>query len=97
MGGVPKAGTTSLYKYLLQHPEVTPAADKELTFWGNFFTPKRRPGREEGIRQLGHGVFVGRDPTCQSAYYCSVAVWAAVITKDRSTKDRSYHGRDDRL
>ena len=84
IGGVPKAGTTSLYKYLLQHPEVCcaakyneacclrlwpspgsmssadrfscaervhaqvlPAKDKELTFWGNFFTPKRRPGREE--------------------------------------------------
>ena len=47
IGGVPKAGTTSLYKYLLQHPEVLPAKDKELTFWGNFFSPKRRPGREE--------------------------------------------------
>ena len=47
IGGVPKAGTTSLYKYLLQHPEVVPAKDKELTFWGNFFSPKRRPGREE--------------------------------------------------
>ena len=49
IGGVPKAGTTSLYKYLLQHPEVVPAEDKELTFWGNFFSPKRRPGREEVI------------------------------------------------
>ena len=47
IGGVPKAGTTSLYKYLMQHPEVLPAEDKELTFWGNFFSPKRRPGREE--------------------------------------------------
>ena len=47
IGGVPKAGTTSLYKYLLTHPEVLPAKDKELTFWGNFFTPKHRPGREE--------------------------------------------------
>ena len=28
IGGVPKAGTTSLYKYLLQHPEVVPAKDK---------------------------------------------------------------------
>ena len=47
IAGVPKAGTTSLYKYLMQHPEVLPAKDKELTFWGNFFSPKRRPGREE--------------------------------------------------
>ena len=47
IGGVPKAGTTSLYKYLMGHPEVVPASDKELTFWGNFFSPKRRPGREE--------------------------------------------------
>lgn len=47
IGGVPKAGTTSLYKYLMQHPDVRPAEDKELTFWGNFFSPKRRPGREE--------------------------------------------------
>ena len=28
IGGVPKAGTTSLYKYLMQHPEVLPAEDK---------------------------------------------------------------------
>ena len=51
IGGVPKAGTTSLYKYLLQHPDVRPAKDKELTFWGNFFTPKRRPNREEVTTQ----------------------------------------------
>jgi len=30
IGGVPKAGTTSLYKYLLQHPEVPPAGNLEL-------------------------------------------------------------------
>lgn len=47
IGGVPKAGTTSLYKYLIGHPDVLPAEDKELTFWGNFFSPKRRPGRDE--------------------------------------------------
>jgi hypothetical protein len=47
IGGVPKAGTTSLYKYLMQHPDMVPAQDKEITFWGNFFTPKRRPGRDE--------------------------------------------------
>ena len=44
---MPKAGTTSLYKYLMQHPEVVPAEDKELTFWGNFFSPKRRRSRKE--------------------------------------------------
>jgi len=27
--------------------QVLPATDKELTFWGNFFSPKRRPNREE--------------------------------------------------
>ena len=51
IGGVPKAGTTSLYKYLMQHPEVLPAEDKELTFWGNFFSPKRRPKREEVMQE----------------------------------------------
>ena len=45
------AGTTSLYKYLMQHPEVLPAEDKELTFWGNFFSPKRRPKREEVMQE----------------------------------------------
>ncbi|KAL1507551.1 hypothetical protein AB1Y20_007171 [Prymnesium parvum] len=54
IGGVPKAGTTSLYKYLMQHPDVLPAVDKELTFWGNFFTPKRRPGREEVMSEYLH-------------------------------------------
>ena len=38
---------TIAFRYLMQHPEVLPAKDKELTFWGNFFSPKRRPGREE--------------------------------------------------
>ena len=33
IGGVPKAGTTSLYKYLLQHPQVVPAKQKQLQFW----------------------------------------------------------------
>ena len=28
VGGVPKAGTTSLYKYLMQHPEVRPNPDR---------------------------------------------------------------------
>ena len=26
---------------------MVPAADKELTFWGNFFSPKRRRSRKE--------------------------------------------------
>ena len=42
IGGVPKAGTTSLYKYLLQHPEVKPAKDKELS------------NRGHGAQSLGH-------------------------------------------
>tara|TARA_B100000524_G_scaffold166789_1_gene85264 strand:- start:1651 stop:2016 length:366 start_codon:yes stop_codon:yes gene_type:complete len=49
IAGVPKAGTTSLYKYLLQHPHVLAAEDKELTFWGNFFSPKRRPSRDKVV------------------------------------------------
>eukprot|EP00966_Prymnesium_polylepis_P102191 2366686-Prymnesium_polylepis.2 len=38
----------------MQHPEVLPAVDKELTFWGNFFSPKRRPGREEVMSDYLH-------------------------------------------
>ena len=39
-----KAGTTSLYKYLMQHPEVVPAEDKELI--GPLRTPI--PSRGQG-------------------------------------------------
>ena len=38
----------------VQHPEVVAADDKELTFWGNFFNPKRRPGREEVTAEYLH-------------------------------------------
>ena len=30
---------------------MLPAEDKELTFWGNFFSPKRRPKREEVMQE----------------------------------------------
>jgi len=33
--GAPKAGTTSLYEYLSQHPQVFLTEEKELHFWSN--------------------------------------------------------------
>ena len=63
IAGVPKAGTTSLYKYLLQHPHVLAAEDKELTFWGNFFSPKRRPSRDKVVLEKAcFGLF----PKCRT-------------------------------
>jgi len=35
--GQAKCGTSSLYKYLTQHPKILPAIEKEINFWnGNF-------------------------------------------------------------
>ncbi|MBD1869399.1 tetratricopeptide repeat protein [Cyanobacteria bacterium FACHB-471] len=35
--GVGKAGTTSLYKYLVKHPQVLPALQKEVNFFSHYF------------------------------------------------------------
>ncbi len=35
--GVGKAGTTSLYSYLTQHPQVLPPIVKEIKFWSGYF------------------------------------------------------------
>lgn len=42
LAGVPKAGTTSLFQYLVQHPGVCGGADKEV----DYFTPLRQPGAQ---------------------------------------------------
>ena len=31
--GQPKCGTSSLYSYLIQHPQILPAIEKEINFW----------------------------------------------------------------
>ncbi|WP_017715481.1 sulfotransferase domain-containing protein [Kamptonema formosum] len=36
--GAQKCGTTSLYHYLIQHPQIRPAAQKELHFFDLFFS-----------------------------------------------------------
>lgn len=35
--GVPRAGTTSLYNYLIEHPSIYPALWKEISFFSEFF------------------------------------------------------------
>ena len=35
--GTGKSGTTSLYNYLTQHPQVLPAIKKEIYFWSRYF------------------------------------------------------------
>lgn len=41
--GVPKAGTSSLYAYLAQHPDICPADEKEVGYF-NHFNPRRHTG-----------------------------------------------------
>ncbi len=36
VAGVPKAGTTSLYAYLAQHPDVFAPKTKEIYYFNNF-------------------------------------------------------------
>jgi len=40
IAGVPKGGTSSLFRYLAQHPDICPAAVKEIAY----FNPLRREG-----------------------------------------------------
>ncbi|MDJ0556593.1 MAG: tetratricopeptide repeat protein [Microcoleaceae cyanobacterium MO_207.B10] len=35
--GVKKGGTTSIYNYLTQHPQIIPAIKKEIDFWSFYF------------------------------------------------------------
>jgi hypothetical protein len=40
LAGVPKAGTTSLFRYLEQHPDICSSSDKEI----GYFNPLRHGG-----------------------------------------------------
>ena len=35
--GVKKGGTTSIYNYLIQHPQILPGIKKEIDFWSSYF------------------------------------------------------------
>lgn len=39
--GTPKSGTTSLFNWILQHPDVRPPLRKELHFWAPVLTPEK--------------------------------------------------------
>ncbi|MGK2955522.1 MAG: sulfotransferase domain-containing protein [Solirubrobacterales bacterium] len=43
--GVHKGGTTSVYEYLAQHPQVVPAFEKELQYFTSFFDNDERSYR----------------------------------------------------
>lgn len=43
VAGVPKAGTSSLFAYLKQHPEISPADEKEVGYF-NYYNPLRHDG-----------------------------------------------------
>ncbi len=51
--GAQKAGTTSMFAYLGQHPQVLLPKEKELNFWGSIWPPtrsarSRQPGYDGG-------------------------------------------------
>lgn len=48
--GVQKGGTTSLYQYLLEHPQVLPAATKEV----HFFDLQWDQGKDWYLQQFAH-------------------------------------------
>lgn len=41
--GVPKAGTSSVFAYLAQHPDICPSDEKEVGYY-NYFNPRRHQG-----------------------------------------------------
>jgi GrpB-like predicted nucleotidyltransferase (UPF0157 family) len=47
--GAPRCGTTSLYTYLKQHPEIYLSVDKEPHFFGSDLTPMPGTIREESL------------------------------------------------
>ncbi len=47
--GAPRCGTTSLYAYLKQHPEIYVSVDKEPHFFGSDLTPQPGTIREEDL------------------------------------------------
>jgi len=55
--GARKAGTTSLYNYLVQHPNVLPALMKELHFFTNFYENGERWYRGNFPMQLEQWLF----------------------------------------
>jgi sulfotransferase family protein len=57
IAGVPKAGTSSLFAYLAQHPDICGSDEKEVGYF-NYFNPRRHAGPpppiEEYARHFAH-------------------------------------------
>ncbi|HYO11768.1 MAG TPA: GrpB family protein [Thermoanaerobaculia bacterium] len=49
LAGAPRCGTTSMYAYLKQHPEIWVSVDKEPHFFGSDLTPQPGTIREEEL------------------------------------------------
>lgn len=49
LAGAPRCGTTSMYTYLKQHPEIWLSVDKEPHFFGSDLTPQPGTIREEEL------------------------------------------------
>ena len=52
--GTPKSGTTSLFNWVLQHPEVRAPVRKELHFWAPVLTPEKNCVDHAGCATFSH-------------------------------------------
>jgi hypothetical protein len=75
--GVQKAGTTSLYNYLIQHPAIVPAVEKELHFFDLCYHKGLNWYRSRFPQQRA-GLITGE----ASPYYISHPLAASRIAKD---------------
>jgi hypothetical protein len=53
--GAPKSGTTSLYRYLNQHPEIFMSSPKELNFFNTDYIKKKQLNLEEYLEYFKNG------------------------------------------
>lgn len=58
IGGTPKAGTTSLYKWLSDHPDVCPSSLKETRFFLDWDYPLSSSAQYNGKNLEQYAVFL---------------------------------------
>ncbi len=89
LAGVPKAGTTSLYHYLAQHPQIYMSPIKEPCFFASEFRPKNcdatlRRSAERSQRELKQYL---AEPVLTERFGAMVCEWADYLRLFEGARD----------
>ena len=94
LAGVPKAGTTSLYQYLAQHPQIYMSPIKEPCFFASEFRPKNcdpplRRAAERSQRELKRYL---AEPVLTERFGAMVCEWPDYLRLFEGVRDETAIG-----